>query len=68
MRLTADDQELLRLLAWEQLTQAEAATVLGTSPNAIAIRLNRARRRFSGELSRLNLDEETNLATSPPSV
>ena len=48
-RMRDDDQELLRLLAWEGLTQAEAADVLGVSANAIAIRLHRARKRF-GEL------------------
>jgi len=57
MRLTADDQELLRLLAWEQLTQTEAAAVLGTSPNAVAIRLNRARHRFSEELAQIRHEE-----------
>lgn len=68
MRLTMDDQELLRLLAWEQLTQAEVATVLGTSPNAIAIRLNRARHRFSVELARLRLEEGEHFAISSTPV
>ena len=40
------DQELLRLIAWEGLTHAEAAIVLGTSPNAVAIRVHRARERL----------------------
>ena len=40
------DQELLRLIAWEGLTHAEAALVLGISPNAVAIRLHRARERL----------------------
>ena len=52
-RLPADDQELLRLLAWEGLKQAEAGVVLGISANAVAIRLHRARRRFAEELARL---------------
>jgi RNA polymerase sigma factor (sigma-70 family) len=51
--MRADDQELLRLLAWEGLSQAEAGIVLGISANAVAIRLHRARRRFAGELARL---------------
>lgn len=46
-RLRPDDQELLRLLAWDGLSQAEVGTVLGISANAVAIRLFRARRRFS---------------------
>jgi RNA polymerase sigma factor (sigma-70 family) len=45
-RLSADDQELLRLVAWEELSHAEIAEVLGTTANAVAIRLHRARGRF----------------------
>lgn len=45
-RLSADDRELLRLIAWEQLTNNEIATVLRCSANAVAIRLHRARRRL----------------------
>ena len=52
-RLRPDDQELLRLLAWDGLTQAEAGVVLGISANAVAIRLHRARLRFADELARL---------------
>ena len=52
-RLPGVDQELLRLLAWDGLTQAEAGVVLGISANAVAIRLYRARRRFAGELTRI---------------
>lgn len=49
-RLRPDDQELLRLIAWDDLTHAEAAAVLGISANAVAIRLHRARRRFAEQL------------------
>ena len=52
-RLRPDDQELLRLLAWDGLSQAEAGVVLGISANAVAIRLYRARRRFADELARV---------------
>lgn len=51
-QLHPDDQELLRLLAWDGLSHAEAGQVLGISANAVAIRLHRARRRFAAELSR----------------
>jgi DNA-directed RNA polymerase specialized sigma24 family protein len=54
-RLPPDDRELLRLLAWDGLTQAEAGVVLGMSANAVAIRLHRARRRFADELGRQTL-------------
>ena len=37
-----DDRELLRLWAWEQLTSAEIAQVLGITSNAASIRLHRA--------------------------
>jgi len=47
VRLSASDQELLRLVAWEELSHAEIATVLGISVNAVAIRLHRARARFA---------------------
>lgn len=41
--LGPDDAELLRLWAWEQLRPAEIATVLEVSPNAVSIRLHRAK-------------------------
>lgn len=37
------DRELLRLWAWEQLTPTEIAEVLDTTPNAVSIRLHRAK-------------------------
>jgi RNA polymerase sigma-70 factor (ECF subfamily) len=49
-RLKADDQELLRLVAWEELSHAEIAAMLGISVNAVAIRLHRARARFEQAL------------------
>jgi len=36
------DQELLRLLAWDGLTRAEAAQVLDCNPASFAVRLHRA--------------------------
>lgn len=49
-RLREQDAELLRLWAWEQLGPAEIATVLDISPNAVSIRLHRARGRLREEL------------------
>jgi RNA polymerase sigma-70 factor (ECF subfamily) len=43
-RLTLADQEVLALTAWDELTSAEAATVLGISPVAYRLRLSRSRR------------------------
>ncbi|WP_372728380.1 RNA polymerase sigma factor [Nocardioides sp.] len=50
--LRAEDAELLRLWAWEQLTVSEIATVLDITPNAAGVRLSRARRRLVGELGK----------------
>jgi RNA polymerase sigma-70 factor (ECF subfamily) len=49
-RLSDGDRELLRLVAWEGLSHAEIAAVLGISVNAVAIRLHRARARFEQAL------------------
>lgn len=49
-RLPATDAEVLRLWAWEDLAPREIAVVLGTTPNAVSIRLHRARRRLRDEL------------------
>jgi RNA polymerase sigma-70 factor (ECF subfamily) len=51
-QLRPDEQELLRLTEWEQLTPAEAATVLGCSPGALRVRLHRARRHLAAALGR----------------
>jgi RNA polymerase sigma-70 factor (ECF subfamily) len=40
--LKDDDRELVTLIAWDGLTHAEVATVLGCSVNAIGIRWHRA--------------------------
>lgn len=50
-RLRDGDQELLRLVAWEGLSHAQIASVLGISVNAVAIRLHRARKRFADVLA-----------------
>jgi RNA polymerase sigma-70 factor, ECF subfamily len=44
------DRELLALVAWEGLGNAEIATVLGCSRNAVNVRLHRARKRFARAL------------------
>lgn len=46
-RLSADDQEVLLLAAWEQLEPNEIAEVLGVSRIAARSRLHRARRRLA---------------------
>ena len=49
-RLSATDQEVLALAAWEGLRPREAAVVLGVSPAWYRVRLHRARRRLMREL------------------
>jgi RNA polymerase sigma-70 factor (ECF subfamily) len=41
------DQEILRLIGWEELSLGEAATVLGCTRATAAVRLHRARQRLS---------------------
>ena len=50
--LSPADQEILRLVAWEELGNQQIAMVLGITPNAVAIRLHRARARFADALER----------------
>lgn len=41
------DAEILRLLAWEELSQREVGAVLGLTENAVALRASRARTRLA---------------------
>jgi RNA polymerase sigma-70 factor, ECF subfamily len=50
-RIPAADRELLTLLAWDGLDRDGAAQALGCSRATLAVRLHRARRRFSAALS-----------------
>lgn len=52
------DQEVLRLVAWENLGNQEIAAVRGITPNAVAIRLHRARARFADALARTSVDRD----------
>lgn len=49
-RLRPMDQEVLRLVFWEQLSHREAATALGCSVNAVGLRLHKARARLRQHL------------------
>lgn len=49
--LRENDREALLLSAWEGLSAKQAATVLGCSPTAFAVRLHRARRRLEAVLA-----------------
>lgn len=48
--LSTDDAEVLRLVAWEGLSHAEAGVVLDCTANAIGVRVHRARQRLARAL------------------
>ena len=48
--LSADEQELLRLVAWDGLTPKQAAAVLGEPDGTVRARLHRARRHLTERL------------------
>jgi RNA polymerase sigma-70 factor (ECF subfamily) len=49
-RLSERDREALTLIAWDDLTPAQAATVLGVPANRFRVRLHRASRRLQSAL------------------
>jgi RNA polymerase sigma-70 factor (ECF subfamily) len=49
-RMGESERELLHLWAWEQLEPAEMAVALGLTPNAISIRLTRAKKKLAENL------------------
>ena len=57
-RLGPEDQELLRLAGWEELTPGEISVVLGISQVAARSRLHRARRWLRAELQGAPEQEE----------
>lgn len=59
-RLAEADREVLRLVAWEQLSLREAAKALGCSYVACRVRFHRARRRLAA-----NLETLEHAATAP---
>jgi RNA polymerase sigma-70 factor (ECF subfamily) len=62
------DRETLLLVAWEGLTPAQAAEVLGVSPNTFSARLSRARRRFERVLAAESTQPETEPGPVRPEV
>ena len=50
--LPAADQEILRLWAWEQLEPREIALTLGSTANAVSLRLSRARKKLADAMTR----------------
>lgn len=58
-QLSDDDRELVTLIAWEGMTPAGAATVLGLSTGTARVRLHRARTRLRAHLDALASSQET---------
>ncbi|KGN34810.1 RNA polymerase [Knoellia sinensis KCTC 19936] len=58
-RLPDDDQELLRLVAWEELAREEIAVVMGLSRATVRVRLHRARKRLEKLMTELPEDPES---------
>jgi RNA polymerase sigma-70 factor (ECF subfamily) len=55
--LDENDQEILRLVAWEELARDEIAVALGLSRNAVRVRLHRARRRLAARMAQIASDD-----------
>ncbi len=53
--LGEDDMELVRLWAWEELEPREIAVVLGTTANAVSLRLGRVKRKLERKITRQSL-------------
>lgn len=53
--LDESDRELVRLWAWEQLEPREIAVVLDTTPNAVSLRLTRAKKKIATSIERQDL-------------
>jgi RNA polymerase sigma-70 factor (ECF subfamily) len=60
--LSDSDQEVLRLVAWDGLTPADLATVLGCTPVAARTRLHRARARLA---RKIGVDPDTGRQGGP---
>lgn len=53
-QLSAQERELINLWAWEQLEPREIALVVDSTPNAISLRLTRAKQKLANSLERQN--------------
>ena len=63
-RLGDTDAEVLRLVAWEQLSVADTAAVLEIAPNAVKQRLHRAKQNLAREYRRLE-SRQTSTPAAP---
>jgi RNA polymerase sigma-70 factor (ECF subfamily) len=63
-QLDGSDAEVLRLVAWEQLSPVDIAAVLEITPNAVNQRLHRAKRNLAREYRRLESQQHS--SADPP--
>jgi RNA polymerase sigma-70 factor (ECF subfamily) len=66
-RLPEKEQEAMRLIAWDRLSAADAATALGCTRATLAVRVHRARRRL-GTLLDPEREATTESAPSGPPI
>ncbi|HXB64260.1 MAG TPA: RNA polymerase sigma factor [Solirubrobacteraceae bacterium] len=64
-RLTDEQREVLLLVVWDELSQREAAAVLGCSRGAVALRLHRARARLRSALVQSATTEQAGVRPPP---
>ncbi len=64
--LSADDRDVLRLVAWEGLANADVGVVLGVSTNAAALRVSRARQRLERAIARAERTADHLTGTGSP--
>jgi RNA polymerase sigma-70 factor (ECF subfamily) len=62
------DQEVLRLIGWEELDLAGAAVAMGCSRPAMTVRLHRARRRLGKSLAAIDNDVLAAVISTPVRV
>ena len=60
------DREILMLVAWEEMSHAEIGKAMGISPNAVAIRVHRARKRLKDRMSVLCSSEAARMLERIP--
>ena len=65
--LTGSDQEVLRLVGWEELDLAGTALAMGCSRSTMAVRLHRARRRLERALRAADNEDRRPVGTNPMS-
>ena len=56
--LSETDQEILRLIVWEELPHADAATVVGSSEQTVRQRYHRAKKRLHKQFARLETSKQ----------